>query len=124
MRTILGLLVFSVMIGAVACATGPPAAPGVDVTGNWAGTWSFENPTLGGGSVTGVFQQSGSKLSGRFEVQGPNILNHVSQINGYVSGSEVKLTEPALGYFTVTGSQMSGTVNGVVGTIKMTLSRK
>jgi len=124
MRTVLGLLVLSVMMAVAACATAPTAPPSVDVTGNWAGTWSFENQMLGGGSMTGTFQQNGSKLSGRFEVQGPNVINHVSQISGYVSGNEIKLTEPATGYLTVTGDQMSGTVNGIADTAKMTLRKK
>src|SRR5262245_33745600 len=61
MRTLLGLLLASVMVVGSGCATAekmegkdqPPAS--VNVTGNWSGTWSYERQSLGGGTLSGNF---------------------------------------------------------------------
>ncbi len=112
MRTLLGLLLVSVMIVASACATMPAPPPSVDVTGSWAGTWTYENWSLGNGTITGTFKQDGANLSGNFNVTGPS-LNHVANIIGFVQGNDVRLSQPSTGTLTVTGNQMSGYVNGL-----------
>jgi len=124
MRTILGTVVVVLMLMVSGCASTPAAPPSVNVTGTWAGTWAFENPRLGAGSLTGTFQQDGAKLTGRFEVNGPNVVNHVSQIGGVVSGNEVKLTMPSVGYLTVTGDQITGTVTGIAGDARLTMKKQ
>jgi hypothetical protein len=120
MRT--GLLLGSVLIAAVACATGPAAPPSVNVTGQWVGKWAYENVSLGSGDIRGTFQQDGAKLSGNFNVTGP-VVNSVANVTGTVSGNEIKLSMPASGYLTVTGSEMSGLINGL-NVAKVTLRKQ
>ena len=124
MRATLTSLVVAITIVVSGCATGPAAPPGVNVTGTWAGTWAFENPRLGAGDVRGTFEQVGAKLTGRFEINGPNVVNHVSQIAGLVSGNEIKLTMPSVGYLTVAGDQMTGTVTGIAGDARWTMTKQ
>jgi len=122
MRTRLGLLIGSVMVVASACATTPSAPPAVNVSGTWTGTWSYENASLGGGDARGTFQQDGDKLSGRFDVTGP-VVNRTANIVGTVSGNEVKLSQPSSGTLTVSGSEMTGWINGL-NPAKLTLRRQ
>lgn len=122
MRTAVGLLLASALIGGAGCATGPAAPPSVNVSGQWAGKWSYENPGLGSGDIRGTFQQDGAKLSGNFNVTGP-VQNHVAIVTGTVSGNEIKLSMPASGYLTVTGSEMSGLINGL-NVAKVTLRKQ
>lgn len=122
MRTLLGLLLVSVMIVASACATMPATPPSVDVSGSWAGTWTYENWSLGNGTITGTFKQDGANLSGNFNVTGP-ALNHVANIIGFVQGNEVRLSQPSTGTLTVSGNQMSGYVNGL-NAAKVTLRKQ
>lgn len=112
MRMPLGLLLGSMLIAGAACATGPAAPPSVNVTGQWVGTWAYENPSVGAGDIRGSFQQDGAKLSGNFNVTGP-VVNRVANVTGTVSGNEIKLSMPASGYLTVTGNEMSGAINGL-----------
>jgi hypothetical protein len=112
MRTVLGLLLVSAMVAVAGCATTPAAGPAADVSGSWAGTWSYENPSLGNGDLRGVFQQQGDTLSGRFEVTGP-VVNRTANIVGTVSGNDVKLSLPASGTLTVSGNEMTGWINGL-----------
>ena len=100
------------MVAASACAATPAAPPSVNVTGNWAGSWSYETASLGNGDIRGTFQQDGEKLSGRFDVTGP-VVNRVANLVGVVSGNEVRLSQPASGTLTVAGNEMSGWINGL-----------
>jgi hypothetical protein len=43
------LLFGGVLMLLIACATTTGTPPSVNVSGNWAGTWSYENPTMGPG---------------------------------------------------------------------------
>lgn len=113
MRTLSGLLIAAVMIVVSACATTPAAAPSVNVTGKWAGSWSYENPTLGSGTLTGSFQQNGADLSGNFDVTGPVVNRAANNIIGFVSGNEIRLSQPSSGTLTVSGSEISGWINGL-----------
>ena len=122
MQTSLGLLLVSVMIVGSACATMPATPPSVNVSGSWAGTWSFENSAMGAGSLRGTFQQDGANLSGRFDILGP-AQTHVANLIGFVSGNEVRLSQPASGTLTVSGNEMSGWVNGLMAA-KLTLRKQ
>lgn len=122
MRTALGLLLGSVLIAAAACATGPAAPPSVNVTGQWVGKWAYETPGLGSGDIRGSFRQDGAKVSGNFNVTGP-VQTHVATVTGTVSGNEIKLSMPASGYLTVTGSEMTGLINGL-NVAKVTLRKQ
>jgi beta-glucanase (GH16 family) len=116
------MLLVSAMIAVFGCATTPPAAPSVNVSGAWSGTWSYENPSLGGGDLRGTFQQDGEKVSGRFDVTGP-VVNRTANLAGTVSGNEVRLSQPASGSMTVSGNEMTGRINGL-NVAKVTLRRQ
>lgn len=122
MRMPLGLLIGSALLAGAACATGTAAPPSVNVTGQWAGTWAYENATLGTGDIRGTFQQDGAKVSGNFNLTGP-VVNRVAIVSGTISGNEIKLSTPASGYLTVTGNEMTGTVNGI-NVAKLTLRKQ
>jgi hypothetical protein len=122
MRMPLGLLLGSVLIAAAGCATGPAAPPSVNVTGQWVGSWAYENVSLGSGDIRGTFQQDGAKVTGNFNITGP-VVNNVAIVSGTVSGNEIKLSLPASGYLTVTGNQMTGLVNGM-NVAKLTLRKQ
>lgn len=113
MRPGRGLLLGGVLVMAAACATAREAAPpSVNVSGAWAGSWSYENPTLGSGDVRGTFQQDGAKLTGHFDLTGP-VVNRTANVIGTVSGNEIILSQPASGSLTVSGDQIAGRVNGL-----------
>jgi hypothetical protein len=111
-RTLGALLVGSLIVVAVACATAPLSPPTVDVTGNWAGTWQYDNVQMGSGELRGSFQQSGNHLTGNFNVTGP-VVNRVANVSGAVSGNEIMLATPSSGRLTVSGNQITGTINGL-----------
>jgi len=115
MRTAFTLLFVGLMIVTSACATTPSAPPSVNVTGKWAGDWSFENPTLGGGTLSGTFQQDGARLSGNFLIVGGGraVRNPAATIVGFVSGNQIILSQPSSGTLTVSGNEITGIVNGL-----------
>src|SRR5207247_2576866 len=98
-----------------ACATTPTAPPTVDVTGKWAGDWSFENPRLGAGTLSGTLQQAGDKLSGTFTIigGGGTVRYPSARIVGFVSGNEVRLSQPSSGTLTVNANELRGIINGL-----------
>jgi hypothetical protein len=117
MRTRGGLIIGAVMLTAAACATSPLAPPSVNVSGKWAGTWSYEPSTIGAGTLSGTFQQEGSKLSGNFLIIGGGsaVRNPSAMIIGFVSGNQVTLSPPSSGTLTVNpaATEMSGWINGL-----------
>ena len=125
MRTLFGMLLAGVMIVGSGCATteSKMAPANVNVTGNWAGTWVYERQSLGQGTLTGTFQQDGDKLNGNFTIIGTG--GRVVPIIGFVTGNDVKLSQPAFGTLTVTadGKEMSGWVNGL-DNAKVTLKKQ
>ena len=118
MRTLVVLLmVGTVMLMAVACATTSMAPPSVNLTGKWAGNWSYSPDTLGAGTLSGTFQQDGNKLSGNFLIIGGGsmVRNPSALIIGFVSANQVTLSQPSSGILSVSadGTEMSGWVNGL-----------
>ena len=111
-RAVVGALLATLVVAAVACSTTQLAPPAVDVSGNWLGTWQYDNIQSGNGDLRGTLQQSGQNLTGRFNVTGP-VLNHVANVTGAVSGNDIVLTQPASGRLTVNGNQMTGYINGL-----------
>jgi len=111
----------SVLIGALAlmqfgCAAvgGSTAPPSVDVSGKWAGTWTFRNPTMGSGDVFMNLKQSGAEASGDLMVTGPTAAEP-TYFEGTVSGSSVTLKVPYLsGTLDVSGDEMKGVINGIM----------
>src|ERR1700730_1957718 len=59
------------LLSGCAAVGGNTVPPSVDVSGKWAGTWSFHNPTMGSGDVLMNFKQSGADASGDLRVTGP-----------------------------------------------------
>jgi len=88
MRVRKALLFVGVAMLAAACAATTAAPPSVNVSGNGAGAWSYENPAVGQGDLRGTFQQDGDKVSGRFDVTGP-VLNRSAIISGSINGLNV-----------------------------------
>ncbi len=125
MRSVLGLLLASAMIVVSGCATTPTAPPTVDVTGKWAGDWSFENPRLGAGTLSGTLQQAGDKLSGTFTIigGGGTVRYPSAKIVGFVSGNEVRLSQPSSGTLTVNANEIRGIINGLHAA-RVTLSKQ
>ena len=111
------LLVASVMVAIAGCASGgatPSAPPSVDVTGKWAGTWSFRNPALGGGQVTMDLKQVGASVTGPMSVSGPTS-SEPTNFAGTVSGNSIALSAAhGSGTLTVNGDQMTGMVYGIM----------
>jgi hypothetical protein len=105
---------FLIAVAAVltACASAQLAPPAVNVSGNWAGTWSYESVQMGSGDLRGTFEQNGQNVSGTFNVTGP-VLNRVAIISGAVSGNEILLGRPSSGRLTVEGNKITGTINGL-----------
>src|SRR6267142_495500 len=77
-----GPLFGAVLMAVTACATGPAAPPSVNVTGQWVGTWAYENASIGTGDIRGTFQQDGAKVSGNFTITGPNVQQRVANVTG------------------------------------------
>ena len=122
MRIVFALLLVSVAALASACSTAPLAPPSVNVTGNWVGTWQYENVQQGSGDIRGNFKQDGSTLSGNFDVAGP-VLNRAPIVSGAVSGNEIILSYPSSGRLTVNGNTITGTINGL-NPAKVTLTKQ
>jgi|SRR5689334_19332190 hypothetical protein len=97
--------------GSVASNTAPP---GVDVTGKWAGTWVFRNPSLGSGEVFMDLKQNGADARGNLMVTGPTT-SEPTYFEGTVSGSSVILKSPYLsGTLDVSGDEMKGVISGIM----------
>jgi hypothetical protein len=102
------------LLASAGCAGTPiMAPPSVNVTGKWLGTWMFDPVSLGGGQVFMDLKQVGASVTGSLLVTGPSI-NRPTTIEAVVSGDRMILKGRTPGTLTVTGEQMSGTVDGVV----------
>jgi hypothetical protein len=108
---VVGLIV---VIGGCAGASTPSEPPSVNVTGKWAGTWSFQNPSMGGGQVTMDLKQDGAKVTGPMSVSGPTS-SEPTNFAGTVSGSTITLDAAhGSGTLTVKGDEMTGRVYGIM----------
>jgi len=123
MRPFLGIFLASALIVGSGCATAPAAPPSVNVTGNWSGTWAYENVINGSGTIIGSFKQDGAKLAGNFEVTGPVINRAANNVVGVVSGNEIRLELPSSGTLTVNGNEITGWINGL-NAAKVTLRKQ
>ena len=117
MRFIASLLLIWAVATVTGCASTPTAPPAVNVTGKWAGDWTYPDPALGGGTLSGTFQQDGGNLSGNFLIigGGNTVRNPAATIIGFVSGRQVILSQPSSGTLTVneSGNEMTGWINGL-----------
>jgi hypothetical protein len=104
----------TVVLGGCAGASTSAAPPSVNVTGKWAGTWSFRNPAMGGGQVTADLKQDGAKVSGPMSVSGPTSAEPTN-FQGTVSGNTIVLDAAhGSGTLTVKGDEMTGMVYGIM----------
>jgi len=112
-RARLWLLIGITVVLTAACATAPKP-PTVDITGNWAGSWAFTNPSLGGGQAELKLKQTGGEFNGDMVVSGAAV-NRTGYIQGTVSGNEVRIIAPPglTGQLTATGDEMKGILHGV-----------
>jgi hypothetical protein len=126
MRLIRAFVVAGAMVAMAGCASGGTtiAPPTVDVTGKWAGTWAFRNPSLGSGQVSMDLKQTGAEVSGPMNVSGPTS-SEPTNFAGTVSGNSIVLKAAhGSGTLTVNGDQMSGIVYGIMpATVSLTRQR-
>jgi hypothetical protein len=108
---VLGLMV---VIGGCAGASKPSEPPSVDVSGKWAGTWAFRNPSLGSGQISMDLKQAGAKVTGPMSVSGPTS-SEPTNFSGTVSGNTL-VVEAAhgSGSLTVKGDEMTGMIYGIM----------
>ena len=112
-KLLVGALVL-VLSGCGSVGGNTAAPPGVDVTGKWAGTWVFRNPSMGSGEVFMDLKQNGADASGNLTVTGPTTADP-TYFEGTVSGSTVTLKLPYLsGTLAVSGDEMKGVINGIM----------
>jgi hypothetical protein len=103
-----------VVVGGCAGASTPSESPSVNVTGKWAGTWSFRNPAMGGGQVSMDLKQDGAKVTGPMSVSGPTSAEPTN-FAGTVSGSTITLDAAhGSGTLAVKGDEMTGMVYGIM----------
>jgi hypothetical protein len=108
---VVGLIV---VIGGCAGASTPSAPPSANVTGKWAGTWSFRNPAMGGGQVSMDLKQDGAKVTGPMSVTGPTS-SEPTNFQGTMSGNTITLDAAhGSGTLTVKGDEMTGMVYGIM----------
>src|SRR6266566_717834 len=101
-RLFIGALVL--MLSGCAATGSSTAPPSVDVSGKWAGTWVFRNPSMGSGDVLVDLKQSGGDTTA-----------DPTYFEGIVSGSTIILKLPYLsGTLDVRGDEMKGVVNGIM----------
>jgi len=102
------------VIGGCAGAGTPSEPPSVNVTGKWAGTWSFRNPAMGGGQVSMDLKQDGAKVTGPMSVSGPTSAEPTN-FAGTVSGSTITVDAAhGSGTLAVKGDEMTGMVYGIM----------
>lgn len=108
------LLVGLVILGSAVCASMPSAQTKPNLTGKWAGTWAYQQATLGSGQITMTLTQQGSKASGNMVVTGAPV-DRSGAINVMISGNDVYLIYPTgfTGYLTISGDEMKGQIDGM-----------
>src|SRR6266436_9257669 len=93
LKCLVGALVL--VLSGCAAGGGNTVPPSVDVSGKWAGTWSFRNPTMGSGDVLVDLKQSGANTTRHLTVTGDTTADP-TYFEGIVSGSTIILKLPYL----------------------------
>ncbi len=109
MKTLVSTLFVAGLIlvsGAFAMAPAQTVAAGADVSGQWVGTYVYQNQSRGAGTATATLQQDGQKLSGDLTMYNPG--GTVYTVVGFISGDEIKLSQPTFGTLKVKGDEMTG----------------
>jgi len=108
------ITVLVLILSGCAASASNTTPPSVDVSGKWAGTWVFRNPSMGSGEVLVDLKQSGAKATGHLTVTGDTTADP-TYFEGIVSGSTIILNVPYLsGTLDVRGDEMKGVVNGIM----------
>jgi len=97
MKALSGIVIGLVMLGMGGCASGvgpPAAAPTVDITGKWVGSWVATNPALGSGAIEMTLTQTGQQYTGTLLVTGAPT-DPSGPTAGIVSGNECGFSDPA-----------------------------
>jgi hypothetical protein len=107
------LLVGLVVLGTAVFAGAPSAQTKPNLTGKWAGTWAYQQATLGSGQIEMTLTQKGSKASGNMVVTGAPV-DRSGAVNLMISGNDVYLVYPTgfTGYLTISGDEMKGQIDG------------
>lgn len=124
MRKVAWLLLGTAFMVTAGCASStPPAAPTVNVTGNWVGTWVYEAAGVGSGTVQFSFQQTGAAVTGQMNIQGARATS--GPITGSVSGNVLSIEHSqGKGSGVVNGDQITGTAVGqLAGRFTLTRAR-
>lgn len=108
------LLVGLVVLGGAICASAPSAQTRPNLSGNWQGTWAYQNASLGSGQITMTLTQKGSKATGNMVVTGAPV-DRSGAVNVMISGNEVYLVYPTgfTGYLKISGDEMKGQIDGM-----------
>ena len=108
------LLVGLVVLGTAVCAGAPSAQTKPNLTGKWAGTWAYQQASLGSGQIEMTLTQKGSKATGNMVVTGAPV-DRTGAVNVMLSGNDVYLVYPTgfTGYLTIKGDEMKGQIDGM-----------
>src|SRR5262245_9147145 len=91
------------------------AAPTVDTSGKWVGTWVAVSQAQGSGTIEMTIKQTGNKYNGNLVVTG-TVSDPSGYTEGVVSGDQLRILRPSnvTGNLTVKGDTMTGVLGGVV----------
>jgi hypothetical protein len=108
------LLVGLVALASAICANVSSAQTGAQVSGNWQGTWVYQNTSLGSGQITMTLSQTGSKATGNMVVTGTPV-DRSGAVTMVLSGNDVYLVYPTgiTGYLKLSGDEMKGQLDGM-----------
>jgi hypothetical protein len=108
------LLVGLVVLGTAVFASAPSAQTKPNVSGKWAGTWAYQQASLGSGQIEMTLTQKGTKATGNMVVTGTPT-DRSGAVNLMISGSDVYLVYPTgfTGYLKISGDEMKGQIDGM-----------
>ena len=108
------LLVGLVVLGSAVGASAPSAQTKPNLSGKWAGTWAYQQASLGSGQITMTLTQKGSKATGDMVVTGAPV-DRTGAVTVMISGNEVYLVYPTgfTGYLKISGDEMKGQIDGL-----------
>jgi hypothetical protein len=108
------LLVGLVVLGTAVFAGAPSAQTKPNLNGKWAGTWAYQQATLGSGQIEMTLTQKGTKATGNMVVTGAPV-DRSGAVNLMISGNDVYLIYPTgfTGYLKISGDEMKGQIDGM-----------
>jgi len=121
---LLRLMIATLTLATVGCASAPPAKPTVNVTGNWIGSFVCNDPSLGSGIVVMKLNQDGSRVVGDVAVAGSARLTNAAAEASIQGDQLVLIGNRASGSFTVSGDNMSGAFQDALCGGKLTMNRE